>query len=134
MNPFAFAQTYAATLDLQSQVADDIEAALATMSADEDVRDRAHLIATELFSNSVEHSCAYDASQHVTLEAWGLDDQGIAIRVTDTGAGFDSLPESSLPDDPFAEGGRGLFLIDALAQKVTHEDRGRRVTAEFHPA
>ncbi len=134
MNPFAFAQTYAATLDVQSDVADDVEAALATMSTDEDVRDRAHLIATELFSNSVEHSCAYDASQHVTVEAWALEDQGIAIRVTDTGAGFASLPEAGLPDDPLAEGGRGLFLIDALAQKVTHEDRGRRVTAEFYSA
>ena len=133
MNPFAFAQTYPASLDVQSAVADDIEAALATMSPDEGVRDRAHLIATELFSNSVEHSCAYDASQHVTVEAWALEDGGVALRVTDTGAGFDSLPDAALPDDPLSEGGRGLFLIDALAQKVTHEDQGRRVTAEFHP-
>ena len=133
MNPFAFAQTYPATLDVQSDVADDIEAALATISPDEDVRDRAHLIATELFSNSVEHSCAYDPRQHVTIEAWALSSGGIAIRVTDTGSGFDSLPDATLPDDPLAEGGRGLFLIDSLAQSVVHEDRGRRVTAEFHP-
>jgi anti-sigma regulatory factor (Ser/Thr protein kinase) len=134
MNPFAFARTYSATLDVQSDVADDMEAALATISADEDVRDRAQLIATELFSNSVEHSCAYDASLHVTIEAWALEGGAVSIRVTDTGAGFDSLPGAELPDDPLAEGGRGLFLIDALAQKVTYEDRGRRVTAEFYPA
>ncbi len=127
-----FERTYRASLDIQSDLADHVSDALETLCSDEDVRDRALLVATELFSNSVEHSCSYDPTKQVTVELWPLDGEGVAVRITDTGGGFSALPSAELPDDPLSEGGRGLFLIDALAQDVIHEDGGRRVTAKFY--
>jgi serine/threonine-protein kinase RsbW len=125
-------RTYSATLDVQSDVADEWAALLGPLSASEDVRDRALLIATELFSNSVEHSCAYDASQSVTIRAWKLPDDGIGMQVEDTGSGFDRLPDPDLPPDPLSEGGRGLFLLHQLTQRVVYKDAGRIVDVEFH--
>lgn len=125
-----FCAVYPATLAVQSDVADQVAGALEPLEVSEDVRDRALLLATEAFSNAVEHSCAHDASLEVTIETWPLEPGGVAVRVTDTGVGFADLPDASLPDDPLAEGGRGLFLMHTLAQRVDYDEGGRRVTME----
>jgi serine/threonine-protein kinase RsbW len=127
-----FRAAYPATLDVQSGVADRMADALGDMGVSEDVRDRALLLASEAFTNAVEHSCAHDARQTVTIEMWEHAG-GVRVRITDTGAGFDHLPDASLPADPLAEGGRGLYLIQTLAQQVTYDLDGRRVTMDLLP-
>jgi anti-sigma regulatory factor (Ser/Thr protein kinase) len=70
----------------------------------------AELIFGELVSNVVRH-----APGRIELR---LDWAGEAplLHVIDTGAPFTS--QGALPDDPFSEGGRGLFLIAALGTSL----------------
>jgi len=69
------------------------------------------LILGELLANTVEH-----APGLVQIEIDWTDERPVII-VQDTGPGLDKL-EARLPGDTFAEDGRGLFLIAALADDV----------------
>jgi anti-sigma regulatory factor (Ser/Thr protein kinase) len=69
------------------------------------------LILGELLANTVEHAPGF---VEVLIE-W--PDEQPTIRVRDAGPGF-KLPRPSLPDDPYDESGRGLFLIQSLAPDV----------------
>lgn len=69
------------------------------------------LILGELLANTVEHAPGFVE----VLIAWPNDQP--TIRVRDAGPGFE-LPRPSLPDDPYDESGRGLFLIQSLAPDV----------------
>ncbi|MGB3543118.1 ATP-binding protein [Rubrivirga sp.] len=82
--------------------------------SDQDV-DRAVLSVSEAVSNSIEHG-----SGEVVLR-YALEAEGLIIRVTDNGMGpsRQRLEDAALPQDPFAEDGRGLFILTALADVVT---------------
>ena len=76
------------------------------------------LIASELSNNAVRHSSGAPAS--VVLRAW-VDEQDLVIEVEDDGEGL-AWPEAldEMPDTD-AEQGRGLFLVNALADEVEGE-------------
>ena len=78
------------------------------------------LIASELSTNAVRHSSGAPGS--VLLRAW-VEDQDVVLEVEDDGEGL-AWPESldELPDTD-AEQGRGLFLVNALADDVEAEHR-----------
>ncbi len=46
-----------------------------------------------------------------------VDDDAVSISVTDGGAGF-SLGAARAPNDPLAESGRGLCIVQACARSV----------------
>ena len=72
------------------------------------------LVATELLTNAIRHANLNHGSP-VAMRVWVRPDL-IRIEVHDDGDGFD--PPSGGPDpDPFAESGRGLVAIDALAER-----------------
>ena len=68
------------------------------------------LLATEMVTNSVKHA-AVDGAIGLELR---IDGDVVQLAVTDSGAGF--VPLAASPD-PEAEAGRGLFIIDALADR-----------------
>jgi anti-sigma regulatory factor (Ser/Thr protein kinase) len=80
------------------------------------------LLVSELIANSVEHSGAA-RDQLIGLEV-SVVDEHLRVEVSDPGPGFD-LPR--LPtDQPWeAEYGRGLLIVDSLAQSwgVSHGER-----------
>ena len=75
------------------------------------VVDQLKLLATELVTNSCRHAPAKGDPIGVVL---GVDDGTVRLSVTDGGPGF-SAPELDL--DPQSESGRGLFIVDALADR-----------------
>lgn len=82
-------------------------------NASEDDIQTCNLIFAELIGNSVRHA---PGSLSVSIETSG--DEAV-LHVIDVGPGFDYEP--ALPADLWSESGRGLFLVSALAKRVTVE-------------
>jgi PAS domain S-box-containing protein len=69
------------------------------------------LILGELLANTVEHAPGLVE----VLVDW--TDEQPTIRVRDTGPRF-NVPRHGLPENPYAEDGRGLFLVSTLAEDL----------------
>ena len=93
----------------------------------EDTLYQLNLLVTELVTNAVRHAGIGPASS-VGLEVTVCDEL-IFVAVTDPGGGFDA--DVGVPD-PLDEGGRGLFLVQQIAERwgVANE-HGTRVWFEL---
>jgi anti-sigma regulatory factor (Ser/Thr protein kinase) len=80
------------------------------------------LLVSELIANSVEHSGA-GREQLIGLEVHATDER-VRVEVSDPGPGFD-LPRQPSSQPWEAEYGRGLLIVDSLAQSwgVSQGDR-----------
>lgn len=74
----------------------------------------------EALNNAVEHGCA-SAPQKFFRARLHVRQDGVELRVSDPSGfrGWDGPPE--LPEDPFAEGGRGHFLMAHMTDELLHE-------------
>ena len=79
---------------------------------DGDVLNDARLLATELVTNSVRHS-GIGSGSSIGL-ALRLTPDRLSVAVSDPGPGFQ--PQITEPD-PDQEGGRGLFIVDCVADR-----------------
>ncbi len=88
---------------------------------------------TEAVTNAIVHGNKEDGSKTVTVNIKDCEDKKIVFQVTDQGAGFnpDDLPDPTAPDNIMKLGGRGVFLIQQLADSVTFCDEGRCVEILF---
>jgi serine/threonine-protein kinase RsbW len=116
------------TFDELERLVDEAEAFFGGRYPDEDFVYNLVLLASEAVTNAIEHGNQTDAERGV--EVWFRTDGAQAeIVVEDEGVGFD--PDSvSDPLDPsrmFEDGGRGVFLMESLADEVFWENGGRRV-------
>ena len=85
-------------------------------SLDSTLVEQLKLLATELVTNSCRHAAAKGDPIGVVL---AMDEQVVRLTVTDTGPGF-AVPDGvAEPDD---ESGRGLFIVDALADRWGVDD------------
>jgi serine phosphatase RsbU (regulator of sigma subunit)/PAS domain-containing protein len=99
--------------------------ALPAGSLEAPVAHTARLLASEIVTNSVIHGNSGE-DDWIGLDV-ALSPGGVRVEVTDHGAGFAAVPARPDPDDP---GGRGLFLVDALADRWGSADGGTRVWFE----
>lgn len=91
-----------------------VRSALEVLSnhVDREVVNDARLLATELVTNSVRHSgVGSESSVGVALR---LTPDRLSVAVSDPGPGFE--PEIAEPDFEY-EGGRGLFIVDRVADR-----------------
>jgi len=101
-------------------------AQLATKVGDALLRD-VQLVVSELVTNSVRHS---GSGEPIRLRAWAKA-TALKIEIADTGPGFEPVPE---PHDGDAEGGRGLLILDSLADRWgVSRDGYTRVWFEVSP-
>lgn len=79
------------------------------------------LLVSELVTNSVRHS---GSSEPIHLRAW-LGSGGLRVEIADGGSSFEAGPAGAAGHD--GEGGRGLMILDALAERwgVSHDARSR---------
>ncbi|HEX8066135.1 MAG TPA: SpoIIE family protein phosphatase [Thermoleophilaceae bacterium] len=84
------------------------------------------LLATELVTNSCRHA---EARHEPVLLELSIEERVVRLAVTDAGSGFEPPAASAEPED---EAGRGLFIVDALADRWgVDRAGGTRVWAEL---
>ncbi len=90
---------------------------LGHLAVDEDERADLLLMASELCSNGIRH--ASGAPGGLALRAWA-EGASVVVEVEDDGAGFEVAEryDDEMPDVE-AEQGRGLFVVEALADEMT---------------
>lgn len=88
------------------------------------------LAITEAISNVIRHAYGGDPARKVELEV-RVDEERLAVSVTDTGRPFDRGHAPSPDFDNPSPGGYGLYLIDELMDEVVRDsspERGNRLT------
>ena len=86
------------------------------------------LLASEAVTNAIEHGNAHDASKRVFIE-FTRDGGRVECWVEDEGEGFDreAIADPLASENLLEDGGRGIFLIERLADQVRYEKGGRRI-------
>lgn len=94
----------------------------------EELRERILLVLGEAVANAAEHGNGLDPDKNIYLELARTRDE-ITVRVEHEGQGLslEKLEEASLPEDAFDTGGRGLYIIRELTERVWLEADGRRM-------
>jgi serine/threonine-protein kinase RsbW len=99
---------------------------------DDEFYARLMLTVSEAATNGVVHGNELDASKKVTLNA---EYTGNTLKITtqDEGEGFepDDVADPLAEENLLKTSGRGVFLMGEYADKVEHQDEGRRLVLEF---
>jgi anti-sigma regulatory factor (Ser/Thr protein kinase) len=100
---------------------------LMRQSLPEDVIDNALIVVTELVANAVLHARPLPTPDDgdVIVVNWSLDGSTVVVDVTD-GGGFDQPQVRRTPLGDTA--GRGLAIVEAIADSWTVRSEGDRVT------
>ncbi|NJK83090.1 MAG: ATP-binding protein [Saprospiraceae bacterium] len=87
---------------------------------------------TEAVNNAIIHGNRRDRSKKVEVYV-EKSIKDIIFRVCDQGKGFDykSLPDPTAPENICTCGGRGVFLMQQLCDKIKYLDNGRTVEMRF---
>jgi len=87
----------------------------------------------EAVSNAIQHGNRNDVTKITQLE-YLVKGQELIFIVSDEGSGFiiEDVPDPTLPENLENLKGRGLFLINHLADKVEFERNGSRIKIFFN--
>jgi serine/threonine-protein kinase RsbW len=88
----------------------------------ESLANEINIVLTEALVNAIKHANAADPNKEVLVRI-NVSDKELAIRVFDSGKGFDlnKVPSPCLNTDVLAEKGRGLFIIRSLMDSVVYK-------------
>ncbi|MGH7508186.1 MAG: ATP-binding protein [Gemmatimonadales bacterium] len=101
---------------------------LAGHSATNSTRFRLRVVLSEALSNAIVRGNNEDQTKWVYIEAELVPD-AIRVSVTDEGPGFDpdAVPEPIRPEQLDESGGRGLYLIRKLVDRVQFNEQGNSI-------
>lgn len=87
---------------------------------------------TEAVNNAILHGNCSDKSKQVNIQT-EVNGKGLSVEVMDEGCGFchETLPDPTHPENIETVGGRGVFLIKQLADKVEFSANGTCVKMFF---
>ncbi len=87
---------------------------------------------TEAVNNAILHGNNADESKSVEISMEGKS-SGVAISVKDEGKGFDpnEIPDPTAPENIECCGGRGVFIMSSLADRISFENNGSTVQMFF---
>ena len=99
---------------------------------DDDIYGNIMVAVTESVNNAIRHGNKFDKDKNVYLRL-SVEPSTLRFEIEDEGAGFDynNLPDPTAPENIENPGGRGIFLIQALADEVQFLDKGRKVCLMF---
>lgn len=94
---------------------------LLSLGLDDSEKEGWKLIFSEAANNAIEHGSKNDPSKEVSIH-WWMNDNSVWLETRDAGQGpaQEKTIDPQLPDDPLAEGGRGLFIINNFADSFQH--------------
>jgi len=83
----------------------------------------------EALANAVEHGCRHDPEKMVEVVVACEEHRGMIIMVRDPGPGFnpENVPSPIVGENIYADGGRGIFLINQLMDEVRYEKGGTEI-------
>jgi len=95
---------------------------------DDDFRYRLLMLASEATTNAIEHGNRLDPEKKVTFDMCLFHDC-VECCVGDEGDGFqrDAVDNPLLDENLLHDGGRGLFLLETMADEISYDDGGCRV-------
>lgn len=87
---------------------------------------------TEAVNNAILHGNNADESKNVEI-SMQEESTGVAISVTDEGNGFNpsEIPDPTAPENIECCGGRGVFIMNSLADKISYANNGSTVQMFF---
>jgi serine/threonine-protein kinase RsbW len=99
---------------------------------DDDIYGNIMIAVTESVNNAIKHGNQEDQSKNVNL-TMEMGDSRIVFWIEDEGKGFDfqNLPDPTSPENLELEGGRGIFLMQNLADEVNFSNNGSKVELIF---
>lgn len=88
---------------------------------------------TEAVNNAIKHGNRNDQTKAVLISSTKNDNR-IFFVITDEGTGFDyaNLPDPTAPENIEKTGGRGVFLMKQLSDRVRFLNNGSTVEIEFY--
>jgi len=98
----------------------------------DDVYGKLLLSVVEAVNNAIVHGNKMDLDKDVVLE-YSLDDTKIDFIITDMGEGFDynNIPDPTKPENVEKTHGRGIFLMNHLADEIEFTKNGSVVKLSF---
>jgi serine/threonine-protein kinase RsbW len=86
----------------------------------------------EAVNNAILHGNRLDVSKKVKIE-YNIDEEAIQFIVGDEGTGFDfaNIPDPTLPENIEKTHGRGIFLMNHLADDIEFCENGALVDMKF---
>ena len=100
---------------------------------DQEAKDKISLAVLEAVKNAICHGNKLDLKNTVTVH-FQVSENSISCDIIDEGDGFDifAIPDPTLPENIEKLSGRGLFLMNYLADSVEHSADGRHVKMIFN--
>lgn len=125
--------TVAATFEEVRALIDKIMETVTDMGCGANKEDDVRLAVDEALMNALVHGCKEDPAKTIQCCVACDDERGILIIVRDPGPGFDpaSIPSPIVGKNLFAERGRGIFLINQMADEVKFERGGTEIRIRF---
>lgn len=110
------------------------EEAVRSLGWSEENARRVGTVIGEAVANAVEHGNERDPEKTFRLTAEGAED-AVWFAIEDEGTGIRKtwVEHADLPEDEYAESGRGLYLIRELSQAYAIDRKGRRLNVLFRP-
>ena len=95
-----------------------------------DLSFRMEVAEREMLANAFKHGCCENEKGEIKIELVFYSDR-VKLRVKDSGEGFEykNINLNSLPI--FKETGRGLFMINKVADKIEFNEKGNAISAYF---
>lgn len=129
----SWVERFQATPDVAREADTLLTAFLARHPVSEALVHTIQLVVSELVTNALEHGYGGAWGGRIGVEVH-LERGSVRIIVEDEGQGLDVAAEPALPEAQDATGGRGLYIVRALARDCRIETRaggGTRIEAEL---
>ena len=110
-----------------------IEKLAETLNLGDELYGNISVAVVEAVSNAIQHGNGNDVTKIVILE-YVVSNNELVFIISDEGKGFEisRVPDPTLPENIENIKGRGLFLINHLADKVIFERNGSRIQIHFN--
>ena len=89
---------------------------------------------TEAVNNAIIHGNGENQAKNVLIHHSYKKREGLTFKVSDEGSGFDykSIPDPTNVENLDKDGGRGVFLMKQLSDRINFTNNGRTVIINFN--